>query len=109
MDDSWLEQETRVSSMLTPNVFIEDNLETFLGSDELGSEPLASALDITTNDFTDMVYFIAYVEWKPKTCNGWKIEYSTDGNGQECEILEHGFATIEEATLNKKFIVSPAN
>lgn len=109
VDGSWVEQETRISSLLTPNIFIEDDLETFLGSDELGSEPLASALDVSSSDFTDMAYFIAYIEWKPKSCNGWKIEYSTDGNGQEYEILEHGFDTIEEAALNKKFIVSPAN
>lgn len=110
MDDSWKEQETLISNSLTPGVFVEDETETFLGSDELGREPLASALDTTIYDFTDMVYFIAYIEWKPLSCNGWKIEYTTDGNGQEYEILEHGFATIEDvATLNKKFFVSPAN
>ena len=101
------EEAARISYSLNPNCFQVVDDTAFLGSDELGRHPLGSAGSRTSNDFTDMYPFIAYIEWKPKTVNEWQIAFSTDGAGQEFEILEEGFNTSEEPTIDKRYLITP--
>lgn len=107
INGAYREETARISYSLAPRCFqITDDI-SFIGSDELGLVPLGSAGSRTSNDFTDMYPFIAYIEWPEKSVNEWQIAYSTDGAGQEYEILEEGFNTIEEATLDKAYLISP--
>lgn len=99
----------RLSYALTPGIFTEEGNIPYIGSDELGAYPLGSIVPRDSDDFTDMLYFIAYIEWSAKTANGWQITISTDGNGQEYEIFEQGLEIEEAATLNKNYYVTPGN
>lgn len=101
------EETARISYSLNPDCFQVVDDTAFLGSDELGRYPLGSAGSRESNDFTDMYPFIAYIEWKPKTVNEWQIAFSTDGAGQEFEILEEGFNTSEEPTIDKRYLITP--
>lgn len=101
------EEIARISYSRNPKSFQVVDDTSFLGSDELGRHPLGSAGSRESNDFTDMYPFIAVIEWKPKTVNEWQIAFSTDGAGQEFEILEEGFNTSEEPTIDKHYLITP--